>query len=354
MECYQTGIRAHVRPVRGLPRVDRPGGGTALQGGARRDLAGTSGAHPSLPHRLHSGHQAGLRTGGRGSPKVPPAVSARLPSYLSVGDPQGRVPCTPFSGRREAPQALRPPRQAPSHCSRGEVPPARRPHGHAPRLRRDAGKTKTRGGARRRPAAARRTSAPTGWPACGPARGRRPPGQGSALPAGKLQKRTARVGQNPRAERGAPLPIPIHPARPVPTSLSLEEEFRRKGDSKSRCGEGTASLRRREQRAGRLGPSRPRAPGAPPRPAAIHHSGPLQCARGPATPAPRGPPPRARVSARPAGGGAAAGASGPGAGAGGAPPLRDPRGSPSVPRGGLPSARAAERPPLSRICLVNI
>lgn len=43
------------------------------------------------------------------------------------------------------------------------------------------------------------------------------------LPAGKLQRRTARVGHNPRAERPAPLPIPIHPARPVTTSLSLEE-----------------------------------------------------------------------------------------------------------------------------------
>lgn len=46
---------------------------------------------------------------------------------------------------------------------------------------------------------------------------------GCVLPAGKLQRRTARVGHNPRAERPAPLPIPIHPARPVTTSLSLEE-----------------------------------------------------------------------------------------------------------------------------------
>lgn len=112
---------------------------------------------------------------------------------------------------------------------------------------------------------------------------------GNALPAGKLQRRKARVGQNPRADRPAPLPIPIHPARPVTTSLSLEEEFRRKAENQSRCGERGASLRRREQRAGRLGSPRPRAPGAPPprAPRPRHPSpGPLQCRLGPATPAP--------------------------------------------------------------------
>lgn len=192
----------------------------------------------------------------------------------------------------------------------------------------------------------------------------RPRARGSALPAGKLQRRKARVGQNPRAERPAPLPIPIHPARPVTTSLSLEEEFRRKEEeNKSRCGERAASLRRREQRAGRLGPPRPRAPGAPPLPArlslALPPPGPLQCRRGPAAPAATRPAPsRSGFSAARGGWGGPAGRGprrqgsdagrgelgNPGPGVAGCAPAPGPPRQPRQRRSSAPG-RPAERPP---------
>lgn len=99
------------------------------------------------------------------------------------------------------------------------------------------------------------------------------PGRDSALPAGKLQRRKARVGQNPRAERPAPLPIPIHPARPVTTSLSLEEEFRRREKKINRAAaeKGQPRAAGGSSEPGARSTSAAGAPrGPPPRPAARH------------------------------------------------------------------------------------
>lgn len=208
-----------------------------------------------------------------------------------------RVPSFSEGGMR--PRPLRPPRPAPFQCSRSMVPPESPRASIAPSAGRVRNKDpwKWEAGSPGEPLANFGSdSLPGVAQDCKEARvAGCPRAPGGALPAGKLQRRKARVGQNPRADRPAPLPIPIHPARPVTTSLSLEEEFRRKeAENQSRCGEKAASLRRREQRARRLGPPRPQAAGAPPprAPRPPHPSpGPLQCPRGPATPAAAPPAP---------------------------------------------------------------
>lgn len=276
--------------------------GRGLQGGGCReldwDLRGAPGSTP--------GHPAGLQTAGRGAEECPQHRGRASPSP-SLPDPLGgTLPAPLFSEKGKGvrhPRSLRPPHPVPSHCNSGGVPLSgflkgrHRTHDGVQEKQRPV---EMGGGVRRtsrepEPGLTRANLVPHWCAAQGPGPARP---AGSALPAGKLQRRKARVGQNPRAERPAPLPIPIHPARPDTTSLSLEEEFRKKGEeNKSRCGERAASLRRREQRAGRLGPPRPLAPGAlpfprppPARPSlAIHHSVPRQCRRGPAPqpPAPR-------------------------------------------------------------------
>lgn len=306
--------------------------------GPGRDLRGAPRGHPWTPGRFAKwwvrspGKRPLLR--GRASPR---------PSLRGLLRGASLVP--PFWEVRRHLQPKRPFRPASFQCSLSRVPPGF-PRASS-RLPRGVGETKTSGNGRPDPPGGRHRPAPRRGG--GREEARQPavpaPRAVSALPAGKLQRRKARVGQNPRADRPAPLPIPIHPARPVTTSLSLEEEFRRKAENQSRCAEKAASLRRREQRAGRLGPPRPRAPGAPPPrvPRPRHPSpGPLQCRPGPAAPAAAPPAPsRSGFSAAREGWGSWAGTQAPGCGAGRGD-LGDPRarGAPRLPTQKGPSPRA--------------
>lgn len=133
-------------------------------------------------------------------------------------------------------------------------------------------------------------------------------GAGPARPAGRSRagavpylRGSCRGGRRESARIPGLVVLPLSPypsiqlgllplASPWKKSSGEKEEA-----DKSRCRERAASLRRRELRAGRLGPPRPRAPGAPPRPArpslASHRPAPRQCRRGPAAPAAARPAP---------------------------------------------------------------
>lgn len=280
-------------PGPGAPRAG-PGPGPAGEGAG--DSARTSGAPPG--HPWAPGRFANWRVSGQGKRPCPDAVPPLLPSFRAS---KGRVPGPPFLGKRRRLRPKRPSRPAPLQCSPSRVPPPRVPKGiHAPSAGRGRNKDPWAPEAGPPGGATELRSESLGDAAQGCEEARAPlsRARGGALPAGKLQSRKASVGQNPRAGRPAPLPIPIHPARPVTTSLSLEEEFERRAEDQSRCGERAASLRRRELRAGGsvpLGRGRRARPlpaprPAPPRPAlAIHHAAAPMWAR----------PRRPRAAARP-------------------------------------------------------
>lgn len=243
------GLRAWGRPV---PR-ERAAGGTWP--GPRE---GRPRGHPWAP-----GSFARWRVGEPGNVPPPAQRPCLSPAPLPPGPPgaRARPPLLGKFGGTSGPRDLSAP--APLECSPRRVP-AGFPPGipRAFRGEREEQRPVERGG--QVPPAGRRGERARCEEARRPAV-RAPRGLIRALPAGKLQSRKARVGQNPRADGPAPLPIPIHPARPVTTSLSLQ----RRVEERSRKINPAAQERQPRSAGGSSEPGGsvplgPRAPGAPP------------------------------------------------------------------------------------------
>lgn len=210
-ECYQTGINASEPVSVGFPAWASVGAGRGGRG-LIWDL-------PSAPSST-PGQPTGLQTGGRGAGESAPGEESEPPLLLSFGAPKG-VQGTRFleegRGAKKHPQLCRSP-----HLLL-----------FFPHLQVSSDIHRSLCRARDKDSWQWESGFPGGWRTGDPNSRREAQERGTrlaiprpgscVLPAGKLQRRTARVGHNPRAERPAPLPIPIHPARPVTTSLSLEE-----------------------------------------------------------------------------------------------------------------------------------
>lgn len=278
------------------PRGQARGGGTGRGpggGGGRGpawDLRGGPGSTPVHPAGSHTGGRAA----GESAPRCESALSPPPPCFRA---PKGSVPGTPFLEGGRRPRPLRP---SCSGCFSwqpgGVLPPLPHPH-RSPRasIAPSAGRGRNKdwwkweAGVPGTPANCSSDWLADVWPrGCDGAR----EGAWPAVPApGAVPYLPGSCREGRRGSARIPglnvLPLSPYPSIQLgllplasPWKKSLEEE-----ENKSRCGERAASLRRREQRAGRLGPPRPRAPGAPPPPRA-----PL-----PRPPSPGSPP----MSARP-------------------------------------------------------
>lgn len=181
---------------------------------------------PSAPSST-PGQPTGLQTGGRGAGESAPGAESEPPLLLSFGAPKRR-PGHPFSRKKGGGQRSIPSSADLPICScSSELGQEFSPLGLSSDIHRSLCR------ARDKDPWQWESGSPGGWRTGDPKSRREAQERGTrlavprpgscVLPAGKLQRRTARVGHNPRAERPAPLPIPIHPARPVTTSLSLEE-----------------------------------------------------------------------------------------------------------------------------------
>lgn len=144
MGCYQTGIRAGLSRVRGLPAWGRDG--VPQEGESVTGLGpwGRPLLHPWAPNRFPKWW---ARSRGK-CPLLQVRASSAPPPPGPLNDASQDPP---FAEGGRHPRPLRPPRPAPSQCRPSPVPPPSGSRGHPLRLRRGAVDTKTRGKGRRDP-----------------------------------------------------------------------------------------------------------------------------------------------------------------------------------------------------------